>query len=28
MKNTEETRELPGAVLISCNGGRMVFAVV
>ncbi|VFS64922.1 Uncharacterised protein [Kluyvera cryocrescens] len=26
MKNTEDTRELPGAVLISCSGGRMVLA--
>ena len=28
MKNTEDTSELPGAVLISCSGGRMGFAVV
>ncbi len=28
MKNTDEIIELPGAVLMICIGGRMVFAVV
>ncbi|MNN26271.1 hypothetical protein D3C81_1397720 [compost metagenome] len=28
MKNTEDTRVQPGAVLISCRAGRMVLAVV
>ncbi|MNF84275.1 hypothetical protein D3C84_666270 [compost metagenome] len=28
MKNTDDTRVQPGAVLISCRAGRMVLAVV
>ncbi len=28
MKNTDDTRLQPGAVLISCSAGRMVLAVV